>query len=285
MPHIFPDYLTKNLCLMVTGIGAKNGLSVFLVNQPPDLNLLEAGAQCFPLKIYGEGDSGGNLFSSQNEQNYSVSSGITNLGFECFQNAYSGDSFTKEDLFYYIYGLLHSPEYRERFQNNLSKELPRIPAVKKFEEFMAFSEAGRELGDLHVNYESVEPYPVTIKEGDLQLAHIPDPKEFYSVKKMKFAGTRGSQDKTNVIYNSNITMQDIPLEAYEYVVNGKSALDWVMDRQVVKTDKASGITNDANDYANETVNNPAYPLELFQRVITVSLETMKIVRSLPKLDI
>ena len=102
---------------------------------------------------------------------------------------------------------------------------------------------------------------------------------------MKFAGTRPNLNKTSVIYNHNITMTNIPLEAYDYVVNGKSALDWVMERQCVKTDKDSGIINDANDYANETMNNPAYPLELFQRVITVSLETMKIVNSLPKLDI
>ena len=88
-----------------------------------------------------------------------------------------------------------------------------------------------------------------------------------------------------IIYNKNITIENIPLEAYEYVVNGKSALEWVMDRQCVKTDKASGIVNDANDYANETMNNPAYPLELFQRVLTVSLEKMKLVKSLPKLDI
>ncbi|CUH82663.1 hypothetical protein SAMN04488093_1261 [Tropicibacter naphthalenivorans] len=98
---------------------------------------------------------------------------------------------------------------------------------------------------------------------------------------MKFGGKARDKDKTTVIYNSNITMTDIPLEAYDYVVNGKPALEWVMERQVVKTDKASGIVNDAN----ETMNNPAYPLELFQRVITVSLETMKIVRAQPKLDL
>jgi predicted helicase len=126
---------------------------------------------------------------------------------------------------------------------------------------------------------------VTIKEGDLRLANISDPKSFYRVEQMKFGGKRPNLDKTTVAYNPNITMTDIPLEAYDYVVNGKSALDWVMERQCIKTDKASGIVNDANDYANETMNDPAYPLKLFQRVITVSLETMKIVRSLPKLEI
>ena len=102
---------------------------------------------------------------------------------------------------------------------------------------------------------------------------------------MKFGGKGKDKDKTIVHYNGHITMTQIPLEAYDYVVNGKPALDWVMERQRVKTDKASGIINDANRYAIETVGNPAYPLELFQRVITVSLETMKIVNNLPALDI
>jgi predicted helicase len=102
---------------------------------------------------------------------------------------------------------------------------------------------------------------------------------------MKFGGKGKEKDKTTVIYNGNITIQNIPLEAYGYVVNGKPALEWVMERQVVKKDRASGIVNDANDYANETVGDPRYPLDLFRRVITVSLETIKIVRSLPTLDI
>ena len=121
--------------------------------------------------------------------------------------------------------------------------------------------------------------------ASLELAVIDDPVSYFRVEKMKFAGKRPKLDKKTVHYNSKITMTDIPLEAYEYVVNGKSALDWVMERQCVKTDAKSGIVNDANDYANETMINPAYPLELFQRVITVSLETMKIVRSLPTLEI
>ena len=108
---------------------------------------------------------------------------------------------------------------------------------------------------------------------------------FFRVRKMKFASTGKKKDKTTVIYNANITMQNIPLEAYGYVVNGKPALEWVMERQMVTQDKASGIVNDANDYANEIVGDPRYPMELFRRVITVSLETMEIVRGLPKLDI
>jgi len=282
LPKIFPNQNSKNKVIAIASISSKS-FSCLMSEVFVDLHLLESGAQCFPLKLYEKQEAVGNLFANQSKSGeFLVSDGITDDGLKHFLNAYSGKTFKKEDLFYYIYGLLHSTDYRERFQNNLSKELPRIPAVKRFEDFMTFSKAGRKLGDLHVNYETVKPYPVSFKEGDLRLADTSDPKSFYRVKKMKFAN---KQDKTIVIYNNNITIQNIPIEAYEYVVNAKSALAWVMERQCVKTDKASGIVNDANDYANETMNNPAYPLELFQRVITVSLETMKIVRSLPKLDI
>jgi predicted helicase len=138
-----------------------------------------------------------------------------------------------------------------------------------------------------VNFEAADPYMVTFKEGDHALINEAqdDAVKFYRVTKMKFGGKGKEKDKTTVIYNGNITMQDIPLEAYDYVVNGKPALEWVMERQVVKQDKASGIVNDANDYANETVGNPRYPLDLFRRVITVSLQTQRIVNALPELDI
>jgi predicted helicase len=239
--------------------------------------------QCFPLKLYEPASADG-LFAT-GETGYTERDGINDAGLKHFQDAYPDEQISKEDLFYYIYGLLHSPDYRERFKNNLSKELPRIPAVKTAADFWAFSKAGRALGDLHVNYETVDPYPIVIAEGDLRLADIPDPEAFYRVEKMKSPKVNKVTDKTIVQYNAHITMTQIPLEAYDYVVNGKPALDWVIERQCVKTDKASGIVNDANRYAIETVGNPAYPLELFQRVITVSLETMKIVNGLPKLDI
>jgi len=128
-------------------------------------------------------------------------------------------------------------------------------------------------------------YPVGIVSHTEELFHGVDTITRYRVQKMRFAGTRGREDKTTVIYNEHITIKNIPLEAYEYVVNGKPALEWVMERQCIKVGKDRGIVNDANDYAIETMNNPAYPLELFQRVITVSLETMKIVKSLPPLDL
>ena len=283
MLKIFPNPNTQNKVICTTGNGSKSDFSAVMTDCLPDLNLMKAGAQAFPLVTYEKPESKDSLLKEEVDENgYKIIDGISDKGFQHFRDAYPNKKFTKEDLFYYIYGLLHAPEYRECFQNNLTKELPRIPAVKTFDDFMTFAKAGRELGALHVNYENVEPYQISIKEGDLRLAHIPNPKEFFRVTKMKFPN---KNDKSKLRYNKNITIQDIPLEAYDYVVNGKPALEWVMERQCVKTDTASGITNDANDYANETMNDPEYPLKLFQRVITVSLETMKIVKSLPKLDI
>lgn len=283
LPKIFPTDAADNLVIQVSGVGARAGFSALLSEAMPNLHTLDSG-QCFPLKLYELASADDGLFATD-ETSYTERDGIRDAGLKHFQNAYSGEEISKEDLFYYIYGLLHSPDYRERFKNNLSKELPRIPAVKSADDFWAFSKAGRALGDLHVHYENVEPYPVVIAQGDLRLTDIPDAEAFYRVEKMKFGGKGKDKDKTTVHYNPRITMTGIPLEAYDYVVTGKPALDWVVERQCVKIDKASGIVNDANRYAIETVGNPAYPLELFQRVITVSLETMKVVNGLPRLDI
>ncbi|SIS53337.1 DEAD/DEAH box helicase [Phaeovulum vinaykumarii] len=286
MRRIFPNNMA-NLVIQVSGVGARAGFSALMSNRISDLHTIDSG-QCFPLYLYEETQLEEGLFATEGAQaGLTRRDAITDAGLAHFQAAYPGQVISKEDLFYYIYGLLHSPEYRTRFANNLAKQLPRIPAVKRYEDFAAFTEAGRKLGHLHVNFETVDPYMVTFKEGNHALINEAqaNPKKFYRVTKMKFGGKGKEKDRTTVIYNDNITMQNIPLAAYDYVVNGKPALEWVMERQVVKTDKDSGIVNDANDYANETVGNPRYPLELFQRVITVSLETMKIVNSLPPLDI
>lgn len=281
MPNIYPSTTLENLVITMTGVGAKGGYSVLMTHCLPDLNIMAAGSQCFPLKLYEKNDDndGGGLFSTQGTENgYRTKDGITDAGLAHFCDAYGGETITKEDIFYYIYGLLHSPDYRDKYADNLSKQLPRIPRVKTVADFWAFASAGRKLGTLHVDYETVEPHPATIDGNPTQDAH-------YTVTKMKFGKSGKDKDKTTVIYNDHITIKNIPIEAYDYIVNGKSALDWVIDRQCLKTDKASGIVNDANNYAIETVGNPAYPLELFLRVITVSLETMKIVSVLPKLDI
>lgn len=287
MPRIFPKEVVENRAICLSSAGHRGDFSALMADVLPSLYFADMDtSQCFPLKAYWPEEENGGLFDKAGmAEKYTVSDGITDGGLEHFRRAYPGNLIGKEDVFYYVYGLLHSEAYRARYATNLSRELPRIPCVKKARSFWDFSRAGRDLGDLHVNYEKVDPYPVTVKQGDLRTAVIKDPEAFYRVTKMKFVGKRGEFDRSTVVYNANITMQDIPLEAYEYVVNGKPALEWVMERQAVKTDKASGIVNDANRYAIETVGNPAYPLELFQRVITVSLETIRIVRGLPELEV
>ena len=196
----------------------------------------------------------------------------------------SSSAISREDIFYYVYGLLHSPDYRERFADNLGKDLPRIPCVTSAADFRAFSQAGRNLAQLHLGYESVAIYPAKV-DGD-EIGKPPRlPAAEYRVEKMRFGKSGKDKDLSTIHYNHRITVSGIPKEAYDYVVNGKPAIEWVMERQVVKTDKDSGIVNDANDWAVETVGNPRYPLELLLRVITVSVETMKIVRALPPLVI
>ena len=294
MPRIFPHAVAENKVICISGAGARS-FSCFISKCLPDLNILEAGSQCFPLYLYEKSDTdtktpGDNneLFAEESEaseQGYTRKDAITDEGLQHFQKAWPDEAISKEDIFYYIYGLLHSEDYRSRYANNLGKELPRIPAVKTAEDFRRFSQAGRDLADLHLNYETVDKYPALVEEaGDRR-----DPAAFYRVEKMKYPKVHNDEGKrvddlTTLIYNPRITVRNIPPEAYDYVVNGKPALNWVVERQCVKTDKASGIVNDANDWAIETMNNPRYPLELFLRVITVSLETMKIVKSLPKLD-
>ena len=155
--------------------------------------------------------------------------------------------------------------------------------MKPVEDYRTLRDAGKLLGELHVGYEDVDPYPATLDTGGELILTAPN--EAYQVHKMRHPGSGKDKDRSTVIYNAHITIRDIPEEAWEYVVNGKPALAWVMERQCVRTDKTSGIVSDANRYAIETVGDPRYPLDLLLRVVTVSLETMKIVRGLPKLTI
>jgi predicted helicase len=287
IPRIFPEAGIENRVIETSGVGSQRGFTVLMTNVVPDLHLIQTG-QCFPLKLYEQINKSepSDLFASSSENvGFTVRDGVTDTGLKHFQAAYLEENITKEDLFYYVYGLLQSEDYLARFADSLLKELPRIPAVKKAKDFWAFVHAGRKLGDLHVNYENAEPYPVVVAQGDLRLATIPDPEAFFRVTKMRFAGSGKSKDRTSIIYNSNITITNIPEEAYDYVVNGKTAIEWVMERQAVNEDKTSGIVNDANRYATETIGDPRYPFDLLCRVITVSVETVKIVKGLPKLEI
>ena len=187
-----------------------------------------------------------------------------------------GGQVSKDNIFYYVYGLLHSPTYRTEFAADLKKMLPRIPKVS---DFAGFSAAGRKLADLHIGYESVEPYPLNeLVNGSA------DDSGLYRVKKMAFGKSGKDKDMSRIVYNSRITLTGIPEEAYRYMLGSRSAVEWIMDRYQVKTDKASGIVNDPNDWATEH-DQPRYILDLLKRIVTVSIETMKIVDDLPPLDI
>lgn len=277
MPKIFPTKTHKNLVICITGLSSKKNYSVLLSSIIPDLNILEAGTQCLPLYWYEEEtENSRDLFNQDVEitTKYTRKEGITDwILRECKQRY--GNKVTREDIFYYVYGILHSPEYRTTFEADLKKMLPRLPLVDTPELFMAFSQGGRKLADLHLNYETVEPYAgVTIKTiGTTN----------YEVQKMRFGKVDSkTADKTKIIYNPTITIENIPVEAYEYVVNGKSAIEWVMERYQITTDAKSGITNNPNDWSREH-DDEKYIFNLVLRIITVSIETMKIVKDLPKL--
>lgn len=269
MPKIFPESTTENTVIYVTGIGASKGFSALISKTIPNLHLLDTG-QGFPLYTY-EKTENRDLFS-KDASGYELKENIPDNILKDFRKAYDA-KITKEDIFYYVYGILHSPEYKRRFEADLKKMLPRIPMVK---DFWAFSKSGRELAKWHLNYETIEPYEVQESSSTLGL----DPKNHFKVSKMTFAKKGKDLDKSTIIYNSNIALTGIPLEAYEYVVNGKSAIEWIMERYQITKDKDSQIVNDPNDWSTD----PRYIIDLVKRIVKVSIETMKIVSALPALE-
>jgi predicted helicase len=288
---IFPEPGIENIAITVRAPGSSKEFSTLIVNHIPDLHLI-GDIQVFPLYIYERVTESTNqnisifdnhpdseVITTPSGNRYIRNENITDWALEEYRKRYGGDV-TKEDIFYYIYGLLHSSEYRERYRNDLKKVLPRIPFVSSAGDFWAFSNAGRRLAELHLNYETVEPWP--LKE---EIKGDPNDLVTYKVSKMRFRKTRDRQDdKTTIIYNENITLSGIPLEAYEYVVNGKPAIEWVMERYQVSRDRKSGIINDPNKWLEEQ-DNPRYIIDLIKRLVRVSVETMKIIEGLPPLDI
>ena len=277
---MFPNNDAAHLIICSSGVGSKE-YSCLMVDHIPCLDFLEK-TQCFPRWLPGEQDRTTEYVLDFGEPS-KMPSGFSPEALPHFQAAYPDKPITEDDLFYYIYGILHSEDYRTRYANNLMKELPRIPRVATYEQFMAFVEAGQELARLHVHFEDVKPY------GSVKIEYTKPGQPSYRVKQMKWGKIKGktgnaAKDKTTLIYNDWITVKNIPLEAQEYVVNKKSALDWVVERACVSIDQASGIMNDFNDYAT-AMGSERYPLDLFLKIITVSLETMKMVRALPKLEI
>ncbi len=264
----FPTKNHQNQIISVVGVGASKDFSCFITNVTPDVQLMFNG-QCYSLYWYEERNADAPMLDLGMEADagdYKRHDGISNFGLKQFRAAYGDPKIGKEDIFYYVYGLLHSTEYRTRFENDLKKELPRIPFAK---DFWTFSKAGRKLAELHLNYETIEPWPVKeVSNGN------------YRVTKMKFPkkGIRHT-----IHYNDTCTLSEIPEEAYEYIVNGKSAIEWLMERYAVTTDKDSGIVNDPNDWCDEQ-GNPRYIIDLVKRIVRVSIETMEIVKSLPPIN-
>lgn len=271
----------SNLYLCVSG---GENLSALMTACIADFHYI-GDSQCFPFYWYEESGAAGGLFDGADFERCTRHEAITDEALASFREAYphaflgrykkdGGNELNKEDIFYYVYGILHSSEYRKRFEANLQKELPRIPLA---EDFAAFSRAGRALAELHLNYESVEPWGSITEEGDSS-----NPGR---TVKMRFGKCRKSDenpkgvDRTTLVVSEGLTLHDIPEEAYGYVVNGRSAIEWLMDRYQVRTDKASGIVNDPNEYSDD----PRYIVDLVKSVVTVSMETLNIVNMLPPL--
>lgn len=280
VPQLFPTNKHKNIYICLQGAGASKDFSCLVNDVFPDYSLIGA-SQCFPLYWYEERKgTQASLFDDGNDQ-YIRHDAITDFILKRAREQY-GNKVSKEDVFYYVYGFLHCPTYRETFANDLKKMLPRLPLVEKTEDFWAFSRAGHELADLHLNYEQVEPEKEVVVDiqGNLFNNNIP-PEKLYRVEQMRFGKIGKEKDKSIIEYNPFITLRNIPLRAYDYVVNGKSAIEWIMERYCDKIDKKSGIRNDANQWGIEH-GNPRYPLDLLQSIITLSIKTLDIVDNLPK---
>ncbi|MDR1868307.1 MAG: hypothetical protein LBQ77_08615 [Treponema sp.] len=268
---LFPTSDTKNLLICVHGLGGSKPFSTLITDCIPDLNSLEAGSQCFPLYWYEKKTSIQGELIEQTADEYIRRDGLSDFILSRAQAQY-GKNIGKEDIFYFVYGFLHSPDYRVKFANDLKKMLPRLPLVDSPEDFWRFSKAGRALAKLHLHYETVPPCPEVKVTGA-------ESKQ-YKVEKMKFPA---KDRKDTIIYNSTITIENIPEKAYLYVVNGKSAIEWIMERYAVTTHNESGIKNDPNDWAKEH-DKPRYILDLLLSVINVSVQTVDIVAGLPKVE-
>ena len=273
--NIFPDINHKNLVICVSGAPIKKNFSVLMTNCIQDLNMLEHSI-CFPLYTYKKIDAkkiAPTLFDVMNESveniktiEYKKQYAISDDALTKFTGVY-GNKVTKEDIFYYIYAVLNNKEYQKRYEDNLTKEVPRIPMLNNFPEYVRI---GRELGDLHINYEKyIEPNKLNL--------NVSIKKEDYKVTKMHFLKKGKGIDKTTIIFNDYIRISNIPLDAYKYIINGKSPIEWVMERYAITTDKASGHVDDPNAYGDEK-----YIFNLLISVIYVSLKTLELIDSMPE---
>ena len=281
MPNLFPNSQLENIIICATGPGVSKSFSCLITNNVIDYEFI-GKSQCLPLYWYEENkNKQRSLFDGMGgDDDYVRHDGVTNWILQQARTRYHAKNITKEHIFYYVYGLLHLKDYRERFAADLKKSLPRIPLVDNVEDFMNFYKAGRKLADLHLNYETVEPYKDAVVTGEKPLEGNDSDYEYYKIPdKMRF---KSKQDKSTIYYNGHIVVSNIPEKAYEYVVNGKPAIEWLVERYCVSVDKASQIKNDCNDWALEH-KKPRYILDLLLSVINVSVQSVDIINSLPHL--
>ena len=276
----FPTSQHENVGFGAIESGARSPFSVLMQNALPDSKTYVDAAQFFPRWTYEKVSADDGLFAASpgevDEYGYRRVDNITDEILAVYREKF-GPQVSKDDIFHYVYGVLHSQQYREVFAADLKRMLPRIPLAASSADFQAFVDAGRALADLHVNYETVDPYPLHESTHPLDV----DEWELYRVTKMRW------EDKTTrkaIIYNGYLTLSDIPAAVHEYRLGSRSGLEWLIDRYQVKTDKASGIVNDPNDWCREH-DDPRYIVDLVKRITRVSVETMDIVRSLPELPI
>ncbi|MGI6680024.1 MAG: type ISP restriction/modification enzyme [Bdellovibrionota bacterium] len=278
MPKLFPTANHKNIVICTSSVG-DNHFSLFISNIIPDLHLTST-SQCFPLYWYEpiedvlDDDELSFAPMAKSKKNivggYVKHDGVTDYILNEARRKYKSSSISKEDIFYYVYGILHSKEYRKTFKADLKRELPRLPLVK-LKDFEAFLSAGRALAKLHLDYENVPAYPLCrVVQSGLKN---------YKVIKLKY---EDKSKKDVLIYNEDIRIENIPAKAHKYIINGRSALDWLIDRYQVTTDKKSGITNDPNAWGLEH-SNPRYILNLILSVINLSVQSVEIIEKLPKI--
>ncbi|HEY5222959.1 MAG TPA: type ISP restriction/modification enzyme [Microbacteriaceae bacterium] len=273
---MFPTADQRNLGIVITSPASHYDFTPYIVDCLPDLHTLDTG-QFFPRYTYEPRSEQPSLFDDG--EPYTRIDNITDDILAEYRTLY-GSQTTKDDIFYFVYGLLHSPDYRTTYAADLKKMLPRIPKLAEASDFWAFIEAGRKLSELHLGYECVAPYPLTMVRPSTSSGTAAD----LRVEKMQFGGKAGAWDKSTIHYNDQITLNGIPDETHEYLLGSRSALEWILERYQVKIDKASGIRNDPNDWGLEH-GDPEYILNLVKRIVTVSIETVAIVKALPPLRI
>lgn len=273
IPRIFPKNEIHPPVIIVSGVGAWSGFSALMTQEIPDVQTLQ-NSQVFPLFWYEDPPTTGGLFENV-DQHPIRREGISTWAVTEFKKRY-GKDVTREEIFYYVYGVLHSNELREAYKDNLTIERPRVPFASTTKEFKAFVAAGQALASLHVDYENVDLYPLD------EVCSRPDmrPSELYRATKMTFPKGQSVKDRpTTIHYNHFITLNGIPDEAWDYMLSGKAALYWLIDRYRISVNKDTGIVNDPNEYSDD----PRYIIDLIKRVTTVSVKTLEIAKNLPRL--